>query len=73
VRAHDVATQLLDLFWDEEAGGFFTTGRDAEPLIVRPKEFLDGALPSANSIVVTALLRVHALAGDDPRRGLGLG
>jgi len=32
---------------------------------VRPKEFLDGALPSANSIAVTALLRTHALAGDD--------
>jgi len=64
-RALDVATQLLDLFWDEEAGGFFTTGADAEALVVRPKEFLDGALPSANSIAVTALLRVHALAGDD--------
>jgi len=64
-RALDVATQLLDLFWDEDAGGFFTTGSDAEALVVRPKEFLDGALPSTNSIAVTALLRVHALAGDD--------
>ena len=64
-RAIEVASQLLDLFWDDEAGGFFTTGRDAEALVVRPKEFLDGALPSPNSIAVTALLRVHALAGDD--------
>jgi hypothetical protein len=60
-----VANELLGLFWDEEAGGFFTTGHDAEALVVRPKEFLDGALPATNSIAVTALLRAHALC-DDP-------
>jgi hypothetical protein len=31
---------------------------------VRPKEFMDGALPAANSIAVTALLRVAALVDD---------
>jgi hypothetical protein len=67
-RTHALAVrdQLLDLFWDDEAGGFFTTGHDAEHLVVRPKDFLDGALPSANSIALTALLRVDAL-DDDPR------
>jgi hypothetical protein len=65
-RALVVAGELLDLFWDDAAGGFFTTGGDAEALVVRPKEFLDGAVPAANSIAVTALLRVNALA-DDPR------
>ena len=58
--------QLIDLFWDDASGGFFTTGSDAEALVVRPKEFLDGAVPSANSIAVTALLHVGALV-DDPR------
>jgi hypothetical protein len=67
-RALDAAGQLLDLFWDEDSSGFFTTGADAEALVVRPKEFLDGALPSANSIAVTALLRVGALV-DDGRLG----
>jgi uncharacterized protein len=65
-RASVVAADLLDLFWDDEAGGFFSTGRDAETLVVRPKEFLDGAVPATNSIAVTALLRVNALV-DDPR------
>ena len=65
-RARAASDQLLDLFWDEGAGGFFSTGRDGELLVVRPKEFLDGALPATNSIAVTALLRVNALV-DDPR------
>ena len=62
--------QLLDLFWDDVAGGFFTTGRDAEALVVRPKEFLDGAVPAANSVAVAALLHAGAFV-DDPRTGRG--
>ncbi len=64
-RALTAARQLCELFWDEESGGFYTTGVDAETLVVRPKEFLDGALPATNSIALTALLRTNALA-DDP-------
>jgi uncharacterized protein YyaL (SSP411 family) len=63
-RALGVSAQLLDLFWDEASGGFFTTGSDAEALVVRPKEFLDGAVPATNSIAVTALLRANAFADD---------
>ena len=65
-RALGVVAQLLDLFWDDESGGFYTTGSDAEALVVRPKEFLDGAVPATNSIAVAALLRANAFA-DDPR------
>jgi uncharacterized protein len=63
-RAHRVAHELLARFWDDESGGFFTTGDDAEALIVRPKEYLDGALPATNSIAVQALLRANALDDD---------
>ena len=63
-RASQATHELLDLFWDEEFGGFFSSGSDAEMLVVRPKEFLDGALPSTNSIAVSALLRVNALVDD---------
>ena len=65
-RAGTVARELLDHFWDTESGGFFTTGDDAETLIVRPKEYVDAALPATNSIAVHALLRASAL-DDDPR------
>jgi uncharacterized protein YyaL (SSP411 family) len=64
-RAHQVTGDLVSLFLDPDAGGFFTTGNDAEALVVRPKEFLDGALPATNSIAVAALLRANALT-DDP-------
>jgi len=63
-RALQLGADLLRLFWDEESGGFFTTGHDAEALVVRPKEFVDGALPATNSIALTALLRVNALDDD---------
>jgi uncharacterized protein YyaL (SSP411 family) len=68
IRARRAAHDLLSLFWDEEDGGFFTTGSDAEALVVRPKEFVDGALPATNSIAVWALLRCDGLA-DDPALG----
>ncbi len=65
-RAVRAVHQLLDLFWDDASGGFFTTGSDAEPLVVRPKEFLDGAVPAANSVALSALLHANAFV-DDPR------
>ena len=43
----------------------FTTGSDAEVLVVRPTELLDGAMPSANAVAAGALLRLGALTGED--------
>jgi uncharacterized protein YyaL (SSP411 family) len=63
-RAVRAVLQLVDLFWDDESGGFFTTGSDADALVVRPKEFLDGAVPAANSVAVAALLHASALVDD---------
>ncbi|HZT65763.1 MAG TPA: thioredoxin domain-containing protein [Acidimicrobiales bacterium] len=57
------ADELVRLFWDPDDPGFFTTGADAERLIVRSKDHFDGATPSANSVAVNALLRLEALTG----------
>jgi uncharacterized protein YyaL (SSP411 family) len=64
-EARRTADALIALFWDDERGGLHTTGRDAEALIARTKDTYDGALPSANSVAATALLRLAALCGTD--------
>jgi len=64
VEARHVADELLDLFADDERGGVFTTGRDADALIVRPKDFQDNATPSENSLTANGLLRLAALTGE---------
>jgi uncharacterized protein YyaL (SSP411 family) len=62
--ARVVADDLLRLFADADGGGFFTTGHDAEVLVVRPKDLFDDATPSANSLAANGLLRLSALTGD---------
>jgi len=63
-EARAVADGLVSLFADGERGGFFTTGSDAEALIVRPKDFQDNATPSENSLAANGLLRLSALTGN---------
>ncbi len=64
-RATEAADGLLSLFHDNEGGGFFTTGHDAEALIVRTKDMFDGAMPSANAVAALSLARLGALTGID--------
>jgi uncharacterized protein YyaL (SSP411 family) len=64
-RANEVVRELLARFWDDAGGGLFTTGNDAEKLVARQKDLVDGATPSANSTAATALLRLASLTGDD--------
>jgi uncharacterized protein len=63
-EARLVADDLIDLFWDDERGGVFTTGHDAEALVTRPKDLMDNATPSANSLAAVGLLRLGGLTGD---------
>ena len=63
-EARAVADELLRLFHDPDGRGFFTTGHDAEALVVRPKDIFDDATPSANSLAANGLLRLAALTGE---------
>jgi len=67
VRYLEEALQLnrhaMDLFWDEQEGGFFYTAQDSESLILRDKEIYDGATPSSNSIAALNLLRLGRMTG----------
>jgi uncharacterized protein YyaL (SSP411 family) len=63
-EARRLADELLQRFRDEEHGGFFTQGSDAEPLVVRPKDLYDHAVPSGNSAAAEVLQRLALLTGE---------
>lgn len=54
---------LIDLFWDEQHGGFYLSGKDGEPLISKDKEVYDGDMPSGNSVAVMMLTQLGELTG----------
>jgi uncharacterized protein len=56
---------MIALFGDPDAGGFYFYGRDAESLLVRPKEIYDGATPSGNSVATYNLLRLARFTMDE--------
>jgi hypothetical protein len=66
--ARDTAEVLVSRFWDDERGGLFTTGSDAERLVTRTKDLMDNATPSANSLAAVGLLRLAALTGEERYR-----
>ena len=55
---------MMRHFWDKDQGGFFFSADDAEALLLRKKEFYDGAIPSGNSIAMLNLLRLMHLSGE---------
>jgi len=62
--ALETAHELIDHFWDAENCGLFTVSNTAEQLVVRQKDLMDNATPSANSVAAHAFLRLSALTGD---------
>ena len=64
VDARELTELAIDLFEDSEQGGFFLTAKDGEPLLTRPKEIYDGAIPSGNSIMAMNLARLGNMTGD---------
>ena len=60
-EAQHLTELMLELFWDEQNGGFFFTSQDHESLIVRSKSGYDGATPAGASMAVHSLLRLERL------------
>ena len=66
-RYFAAARELMDFalaHFTDPQGGFFDTSDDHEPLVVRPKDAQDNALPSGNAMAVTVLLKLAALTGE---------
>jgi len=62
--AVNLQKSMMNEFWDDENGGFFTTEKANDELPVRPKELYDGAIPSANSVAFYNLLCLSRLTGN---------
>jgi uncharacterized protein YyaL (SSP411 family) len=63
-EALSLAEAVVDGFWDEEIGAFYDAPRDGEALIVRPREIMDNATPSGNSLAVELLWRAGRVLGE---------
>ncbi|HLV27466.1 MAG TPA: thioredoxin domain-containing protein [Gemmatimonadales bacterium] len=59
--ADAIATSCAEHFWQEDAGSFFDTAADADPLITRPRDVTDNALPSGTSLACELFLTLDAL------------
>ena len=55
--------EQLERFWDDKEGGFYFAADDAEELLVRQKEFFDGAVLSGNAASFSNLLRLARMTG----------
>ena len=64
-ESHRLARLAIDLFADDENGGFFLTPVDGEALVARQKDLDDNPTPSGNSMLAFHLLRLARLWGDD--------
>jgi uncharacterized protein len=73
-EANRLARLAVELFADDERGGFFMTANDAEQLVARKKDLDDNPVPSGNSMLAFVLLRLARIYGDDEleRRAVGV-
>lgn len=63
-KAVQYAGEMEELFWDEENGGFFFSGKDGEQLITQGKDIYEGAMPSGNSIAGVVYAKLYKLTGE---------
>ena len=68
IRARQLVTEMVDLFWDSEGHGFYYVRDGCQDLLVRSKNPFDGATPSGNALAVEVMLRLSTLTGDESMR-----
>ena len=73
-EANRLSRLAVELFADDERGGFFLSPADGEELVARKKDLEDHPTPSGNSMLASVLLRLSRIYGDDEldRRAVGV-
>ena len=65
LEAHRLALLALELFVDDERGGFFLAPTGGQELVARTKDLDDNPLPSGNSMLAHVLIRLARIWGDE--------
>jgi hypothetical protein len=65
IDAHRLALLAVELFGDDENGGFFLSPADGDQRVARTKDLQDTPIPSGNSMLAHVLLRLGRIWGDD--------
>jgi uncharacterized protein YyaL (SSP411 family) len=73
-EANRLARLAVELFADEEHGGFYLSPTDGEQLVARKKDLEDQPTPSGNSMLAHVLLKLARIYGEDEleRRAVGV-
>ncbi len=62
--ARELADRMIELFADDEVGGFYYSGSDGEALVARTRDLEDHPTPAGNSQAAHVLLRLAEITGD---------
>ena len=65
LEAHRLARLAVELYADEEHGGFYLSPADGDARVPRTKDLQDSPVPSGNSMLAHVLLRLSRIWGDD--------
>ena len=65
VEARRLALLAVELFADEQHGGFFLSPADGDARVPRTKDLQDSPIPSGNSMLAYVLVRLSRMWGDD--------
>ena len=63
-----MANRMIELFWDDEVGGFYDTSPEHDQLVVRPRDVLDNAQPCGGSVATDVLLKLAVITGNEDYR-----
>jgi uncharacterized protein YyaL (SSP411 family) len=72
-EARRLAVLAVELFADEERGGFFLAPTGPDGLVARKKDLFDHPIPSGNSMLAFVLLRLARIYGDDELESRAVG
>jgi uncharacterized protein YyaL (SSP411 family) len=64
-EAKSLSEKMIYLFWEDSEGIFYDTERDAETLLIRPRDIFDNATPCGSSVAADVLLRLSVLVGEN--------